>query len=1239
MMAEYSDSFPKLLAGALLIAMTLLGASPAAAQSHFPIGSGFSAPNGVAIDAGGNVFVADTDNAQLKEILAPDYAATRTLPIARGTFSEPGSIAIDAQGNLFVGDINTGVVKEVLADSSYATVITISSNFTIPTGIAVDAEGNVFVADDGTNQLYELVGADHYSTMITLSLSFSELGGVAVDAQGNLFTADENNGIQESPAASGYTTLIDLASGNQNIVQTFAIALDGKGNLFYTDLTLGAAFEIPIASGYQTVIPRLGSLSEPTGIAADSRGNLFIADPNNGSGTIDELAAATATGVTSSLSPSTLGASVTLTATVTPSAGTPTGTVTFLDGLAPLGTVPLTSGTAALATTSLPVGSHLISAAYGGDDNYAPSTSAAVTQVVNPATTSTTLTSSANPSLPGQSVTFTASVPAIGGTVTFKDGSTTLETVGLVSGAASYTSATLTNGNHPITASYSGNTDFAASDSATLTESVGLVASTTSLISSADPSAANQPVTFTAFVGSADGVPTGTVTFLDGSTPLGAGTLSNGIASFSTAALTATSHSITASYGGNTSFAVSTSTALTQTVTPAATAATQTTLTSSADPSSAGQTVTFTALVSGQGGPPTGTVTFSDAGTTLGSAPLSSALAHFATASLAPGPHAISAHYAGDGSFAASTSAALTQIVAPSSVAGQVYGYQNTLGTTGVAGTDPAHFDKPAPGAVDPARGHLFVADTGNDRVQVIDTGSLAVVATIGVAGVGGADNAHLDQPSGVGFDAATNHLFVADTGNQRVQVFDAASLAYVATLGTAGTAGNDDAHFDQPASAATDPLAHRLYVADSGNQRVQIFDAASLAYVATLGTTGSAGSDNAHFSALSDAELDPSTGQILVADTGNQRVQLFDAESLAYAGTLGITGVPGADNVHFAAPRTATFDPTTNLVLVADAGSNQRVQVFDAMTYAYVLTLGTAGSGGPGQAQFSGPQGIAVDPAKSRLFVGDAQNDRVQVFAIAPVTTMASVLPGSRAVQLGQAATIFASVLNAGATALDGCAIALPATSPQGLSLSYQTTDPATNTLTGTPDTPATIPGGDGVQSFLVTLQGTTALSALALPLDFDCTGAAPAAIVPGVDTVDLILSASPVADIIALAATPSSNGILGVPASGSAAFAVASTNVGITAPLIASVDTGATTLPISATLCQSNTSTGQCLSTPAASVPLSFAAGAAPTFSVFVQASGPVALSPATARVFVRFKDSSGGLHGSTSVAVETE
>jgi hypothetical protein len=375
-----------------------------------------------------------------------------------------------------------------------------------------------------------------------------------------------------------------------------------------------------------------------------------------------------------------------------------------------------------------------------------------------------------------------------------------------------------------------------------------------------------------------------------------------------------------------------------------------------------------------------------------------------------------------------------------------------------------------------------------------------------------------------------------------------------------------------------------------------------------------------------------------MVADSGNSRLQRFNAATLAYVATLGNPALGPADNDYLGTPVAAAFDATSNLVLVADAGADNRIQVFDAMTYNYVLTLGTTGSTGTANTLFATPSGIATDPTHARIYVGDAKNDRVQVYAIGTTPILAAVLPGSRSVQLPGPATIFASVINSGTAALTGCQIALPVTAPSGLTLSYQTTNPTTNALTGTPNTPATIAGNNTVQTFLLAFQGTTPFVATNLALDYDCLGAAPASVTAGLDTIDLTLSTTPIADIIALAATISNNGIADIPTGGTGAFAVASTNVGVTGMIIASVDTGAASLPLTATICQSNPSTGQCLAAPAPSVTLNYTSGSTPTFSVFLNASAPIALNPAGSRAFVRFKDSTGAIHGSTSVAVQS-
>ncbi len=195
--------------------------------------------------------------------------------------------------------------------------------------------------------------------------------------------------------------------------------------------------------------------------------------------------------------------------------------------------------------------------------------------------------------------------------------------------------------------------------------------STTVLVSSPNPSAVGQSVTFTATVTGPSGnttEPTGLVSFFDGTITLGSGTLNgSGVATYSTSELPAGSNSITAAYGGDSNFSGSTSNVVTQVVGTAVKLSSTTTVTSSQNPSGQGQPVTFTAMVAGPPGNmtvPTGTVTFMDGTIALGTGSLTaSAQATYSTSSLSTGSHSITSVYGGDANFAGSTSAALTQTV------------------------------------------------------------------------------------------------------------------------------------------------------------------------------------------------------------------------------------------------------------------------------------------------------------------------------------------------------------------------------------------------------------------------------------------------------------------------------------------------------------------------------------------------------------------------------------------------
>jgi DNA-binding beta-propeller fold protein YncE len=146
----------------------------------------------------------------------------------------------------------------------------------------------------------------------------------------------------------------------------------------------------------------------------------------------------------------------------------------------------------------------------------------------------------------------------------------------------------------------------------------------------------------------------------------------------------------------------------------------------------------------------------------------------------------------------------------------QAYTYSATIG----AG---ALLSDPVASAVDIAHGRLLVADRNNDAVLVYNTTTLAHIATIGVVGVTvPLDNIHLNQPSGVCVDAANDHILIVDGGNERVQIYDAKSFAYVATMGEPNVVGIDNAHFSRPVSV--DPAHSQIFVVDSGNSRVQVY-------------------------------------------------------------------------------------------------------------------------------------------------------------------------------------------------------------------------------------------------------------------------------------------------------------------------------------------------------------------------------------------------------------------------------
>ena len=239
-----------------------------------PVGSGFATPGGLAIDAHGDIFVADTNNAQVKEILVGSGSLS---PLASGVFSLPIGVAVDGDANVFVSDTTLGVV-EILSAGSYLNAIPLGSGFSAPQGIAVDGFGNVYVADTGNDAVKELTVASGYAVVTPLGSGFSGPSGVAVDAYGDVFVADTgNNAVKEIVAVEGaipaLSPTIHTLAGSYSAPR--GVALDGVGNLYVADTGNGAIKEITLASGYSTVKTLLSGIISPIGVTVSQIGDVY----------------------------------------------------------------------------------------------------------------------------------------------------------------------------------------------------------------------------------------------------------------------------------------------------------------------------------------------------------------------------------------------------------------------------------------------------------------------------------------------------------------------------------------------------------------------------------------------------------------------------------------------------------------------------------------------------------------------------------------------------------------------------------------------------------------------------------------------------------------------------------------------------------------------------------------------------------------------------------------------------
>ena len=410
--------------------------------------------------------------------------------------------------------------------------------------------------------------------------------------------------------------------------------------------------------------------------------------------TVTSNVLATTTQLSSTATQLTTGQTTVLTSTVIAShnGSTPTGTVSFFLGGNKLGTAVLNNGIATYTfNASMTAGTYQLSAVYAGTAQDSTSSSAPLSITIAPSVvaTTTSLTISASEIAPGQPFTMNVVVaPKTGnaipqGTVTFYLGQTSVGTATLTGGKATFAvSNSFASGAYQLTAVYGGNTSGGQQDSSStsapvpLTISTSLVATSTSLLSSASQVTAGQSLSLTAVVSPRSGsvVPQGSVNFYLGQTQIGSATLTGGKATLSVAGTqtsVAGTYPVIAVYAGNTMNGGSSSNPVTVTI-ASNIAATTTLLSATASQIAVNQPISLNVIVSASTGSPTpqGLVSFYLGQTELGTANLAGGRASLSAAnSLAPGTYPVIAVYAGNSQDSGSTSSPLMlSVTAPASL-------------------------------------------------------------------------------------------------------------------------------------------------------------------------------------------------------------------------------------------------------------------------------------------------------------------------------------------------------------------------------------------------------------------------------------------------------------------------------------------------------------------------------------------------------------------------------------------
>lgn len=293
----------------------------------------FNAPTAIAVDASGNMYVADAANHVIRRVTSAGVVTTLAgTPGSPGStdgfgsaarFNTPSGIAIDGSGTIYVADAGNHTIRAVSLGGAVTTVAGApgllgnidgpgsSARFAFPSGVAVDSSGNVYVADSSNNKIRKIIpgtGTYDVSTITLLDGSGNPVllqlpNAVAVDASFNVYVADSRNHVIRRIAFGGVTTTMaglvgtagsaDGTGSAARFRQPDGVAVDSSGNVYVADTLNHTVREIS-SSGAVSTIAGLAGISgsadgggstarfnQPYGVAVDSGGTVYIADTFN----------------------------------------------------------------------------------------------------------------------------------------------------------------------------------------------------------------------------------------------------------------------------------------------------------------------------------------------------------------------------------------------------------------------------------------------------------------------------------------------------------------------------------------------------------------------------------------------------------------------------------------------------------------------------------------------------------------------------------------------------------------------------------------------------------------------------------------------------------------------------------------------------------------------------------------------------------------------------------------------